>query len=451
LYFLKMRLSMDFRKFQISYSDLTVRSIAKARGQGRYGNMKDIILHSDLNCFYAAVEINENPVLRDKKVAVCGSTENRHGIVLTASYPAKRAGVKTGMANWQARQACPGLICVPPHYDLYIKYSKLVRKIYSEYTDTIEPFGMDENWLSIPYGGGDVEGEGLRIAEEIRRRVRNELGLTVSVGVSFSKIFAKLGSDMKKPDAVTVISEGNYREKVWPLPVSELLYVGPATTRKLAMMNVHTIGELAMCDPEIIRSKLGKNGIMLWRFARGTDYSPVMPADFVAPIKSVGHGTTCVRDLDTEYEVWLVMYELAQDIGHRLRKHELMANGVQIAVKDKDLGYRQYQVPLSFATRNPLEIAQAGFALFQARYLWQKPVRALTIRGINLVSEHQPVQLDVFCDVERRERRQALHDCIDDIRRRFGYQAIFAASLMGDLRMAQDKCEMVMMPGLMYQ
>ena len=191
----------------------------------------EIILHSDLNCFYASVEMNENPQLRGKAIAVCGSTEDRHGIVLTASYPAKRMGVKTGAANWQARQACPGLICVPPHYDLYIKYSKLVRRIYSEYTDTIEPFGMDENWLSIPYGGGDIEGEGLKIAEEIRRKVREEIGLTVSIGVSFSKIFAKLGSDMKKPDAVTVISKGNYQDKVWSLPVSELLYVGPATTR----------------------------------------------------------------------------------------------------------------------------------------------------------------------------------------------------------------------------
>lgn len=203
-----------------------------------------IILHSDLNCFYASVEMNENPQLRGKAIAVCGSTEDRHGIVLTASYPAKRMGVKTGAANWQARQACPGLICVPPHYDLYIKYSKLVRRIYSEYTDTIEPFGMDENWLSIPYGGGDVEGEGLKIAEEIRRKVREEIGLTVSIGVSFSKVFAKLGSDLKKPDAVTVISQNNYREKIWPLPVSELLYVGPATTRKLMSLNVLTIGDL---------------------------------------------------------------------------------------------------------------------------------------------------------------------------------------------------------------
>ena len=413
--------------------------------------MTPIILHSDLNCFYASVEISENPALRDKKIAVCGSTEDRHGIVLTASYPAKRSGVKTGMANWQARQACPGLICVPPRYDLYIKYSKLVRRIYAQYTDDVEPFGMDENWLSIPYGRGDVEGEGRKIAEEIRRRVREEIGLTVSIGVSHSKIFAKLGSDMKKPDAVTVISRENYREKVWPLPVSELLYVGPATTRKLRAMNVQTIGALAQADLELLRGRLGKVGVMLWLFANGTDHAAVMPSDFVAPIKSVGHGTTCVCDLDADYSVWRVLYELAQDVGHRLRRYGLAARGVQITVKDKDLDYRQYQTPLVYPSQSPLEIAQAGFDLFRIRYSWHKPVRALTIRGINLIPEKQPVQLDIFNDARKREKQKALDDCVDTIRRRFGYRSIFAASLMGDLHMAQDKCETVTMPGIMYQ
>lgn len=413
--------------------------------------MSDIILHSDLNCFYASVEMNENPQLRGKAIAVCGSTENRHGIVLTASYPAKRMGVKTGSANWQAKQACPGLICVPPHYDLYLKYSRTVRRIYADYTDTIEPFGMDENWLSIPYGGGDVEGFGLSLANEIRQRVREETGLTVSIGVSFSKIFAKLGSDMKKPDAVTTISESNYREKVWPLPVSDLLYVGRATTRRLVNMNIHTIGDLANCDPELLRRWLGVNGIMLWRFANGEDHSPVMPKGYVSPIKSVGHGTTCVTDLDSEYAVWRVLYELAQDVQHRLRKHELAAQGVQITVKDNDLDYRQYQVPLPFPTQSPLDLASAGFDLFRQRYMWHKPVRALTIRGINLIPINQPLQLDIFNDAERREKRRALDNAVDDLRSRFGYHTLCAASLMGENKLAQDKCETVLMPGLMYK
>ena len=412
--------------------------------------MGRVILHSDLNCFYASAEINENPALRGKKVAVCGSTENRHGIVLTASYPAKRSGVKTGMANWEAKQACPDLIVVPPHYDLYLKYSRLVRRIYRRYCNDIEPFGMDENWLAIE-GVHNVETDGLEIAEEIRQAVKDEIGLTVSIGVSFNKIFAKLGSDMKKPDAVTVISEANYRDKVWPLPVSELLYVGPATTRKLRMLSVNTIVDLANCEPGIIRSKLGKNGLMLWTFANGWDYSPVMPSEYTPPIKSVGHGTTCVRDLDTDYEVWQVMYELAQDVGHRLRDYGLTAKGVQITVRDKDLGWRQYQHPLHYPTQSPLEIAQAGYALFRQMYRWEKPVRALTVRGINMAGAHDPVQVDMFNDYLERERRRALDDAIDEIRRRWGYTAIRPASLMGHMLLATDKCETVPMPGLMYR
>lgn len=413
--------------------------------------MSDIILHSDLNCFYASVEMNENPALKGKAVAVCGSTEDRHGIVLTASYPAKRMGVKTGSANWQAKQACPGLICVPPRYELYIKYSKIVRRIYAEYTDTIEPFGMDENWLSLQYGGGDVDGFGRQIAEEIRQRVREETGLTVSIGVSFSKVFAKLGSDMKKPDAVTVISQANFREKIWPLPVSELLYVGPATTRKLMRMNLHTIGALANCAPELLQRWLGVNGLMLWRFANGDDHAPVMPKDFIPPIKSIGHGTTCVCDLESEYAVWRVLYELAQDVQHRLRKNDLCAQGVQLTVKDNDLDWRQYQVSLAFPTQSPLDLATAAFDLFRHRYPWHRPVRAMTIRGINLIPLHQPVQLDLFSNAERREKRRQLDNCVDDLRSRFGYDTIRAASLMGENALAQDKCELVVMPGMMYR
>ena len=412
--------------------------------------MGRVILHSDLNCFYASAEINENPSLRGKKVAVCGSTENRHGIVLTASYPAKRAGVKTGMANWEAQQACPDLIIVPPHYDLYLKYSHLVRRIYRRYCNDIEPFGMDENWLDIR-GVSDPERDGREVAEEIRAAVKEETGLTVSVGASFNKVFAKLGSDLKKPDAVTVISEANYRQKIWPLPVSELLYCGPATTRRLRMMSIYTIGELAGCDPDLVRTKLGKNGVMLWAFANGLDCSPVMPSEYVPPVKSVGHGTTCVRDLDTDYEVWLVLYELAQDVGHRLREYGLTVRGVQITVRDRDLDWQQYQQPLRYPTRSPLEIAQAGYALFRAVYRWEKPVRALTIRGISPEQASAPVQTDLFDDYRSRERRRALDDAIDDIRRRFGSAAIRPAALMGLALPATDKCETVPMPALMYR
>lgn len=408
-----------------------------------------IILHSDLNCFYASVEANENPKLRDRAIAVCGSTEDRHGIVLTASYPAKRRGVKTGMANWQARNACPGLICVPPHYDLYVKYSKLVRGIYLRYTDQMEPYGMDECWLDVS-GNRRLQGGGTAIAEEIRKAVKEELGLTVSIGVSFNKVFAKLGSDMKKPDAVTALPREDWKGRIWPLPVSELLYVGPATGRKLMTRNILTIGDLAMTPPELLHSWFGKNGIVLWRFANGEDNSRVMQANYEAPIKSVGHGITCSCDLRDHESVWRVMLELCQDIGHRLRLYDLSAQGVRLAVRGNDLSTSQYQAQLGYPSQSPLEIAQAARLLFQARYSWDTPVRALTVTGINLVPANQPAQLDMFGDEERRMRRQKLEDCIDEIRNRFGKRAIFAASLMGELHMPDDGRHEVTMPGMMY-
>ncbi len=409
-----------------------------------------VILHSDLNCYYASVEMNEHPELKGKKIAVCGSTENRHGIVLTASYPAKRSGVKTGMANWQAKQACPDLIIVDPHYDLYLHYSSIVRSIYKRYANDIEPFGMDENWILLD-GCKNVEHDGLAIAEEIRETVKEETGLTVSIGVSFSKIFAKLGSDMKKPDAVTVVSRDNFRDKAWKLPVSDLLYVGPATTRKLTGWNIRTIGDLARADINYIFRKLGKNGAMLWHFANGTDYSPVMPENYECPIKTIGHGTTCVRDLDTNYEAWLVLLELAQDVGHRLRKHGFMARGVEVSVRDKDLGWYMWQMPLHYPTQSPYEIACAGYALFRERYMWYKPIRALTIRGIKLANANCAVQTDIFNDYTLRDKQRSLDDAIDDIRARYGYRAVFNACLKDGLPVAQDKCETVPMPSPMFR
>ena len=409
-----------------------------------------LILHSDLNCYYASVEMNEHPELRGKKIAVCGSTENRHGIVLTASYPAKRCGVRTGMANWQARQMCPDLIMVEPHYDLYLRYSRIVRSIYHRYADCIEPFGMDECWISIPCCP-DLETDGRRLAEEIRRTVREETGLTVSIGVSFTKILAKLGSDMKKPDAVTVVSRGNYRDTAWKLPVSDLLYVGPATRRRLQVLNIHTIGDLAKADPALLRVKLGRNGILLWHFANGTDGAPVMPQEYEFPVKSIGHGVTCVRDLETDDEVWLVLLELAQDVGHRLRVHELTAGAVQVSVRDRELGWYQWQAPLPYPSQSPLEITQAGYALFLEHYAWDRPVRALTIRGIHPGSARAPVQTDLFHDEERRDRRRRLDDTVDALRGRFGERIVIPACLTHGVPVAQDRCETVPMPSPMFR
>lgn len=408
-----------------------------------------IILHSDMNAFYASVEMMLEPSLRGKAVAVCGSTEERHGIVLAKSQLAKQAGVKTGMANWEARQACPGLIVVPPQYDEYLKYSKLAHEIYWRYTDQVEPFGMDECWLDVT--GSSMFGNGRQIAEEIRQAVKDELGLTVSIGVSFNKIFAKLGSDMKKPDAITEITKENFRDKVWPLDVSELLYVGRATSRKLAAYGIHTIGELAATDPRLLRSWFGINGVKLWTYASGLGSSRVMQKDFVSPIKSVGHGITCTADLENEEEVYKVMLELSQDVGHRLRIHDLAATGVQVTVRANDLDFHQYQCRLPYKTQIPGEIAHAGFALFRERYTWRNKVRAVTIRGINLVEQKEPEQLSLFQDRKKHDKLELLQDAIEEIRSRYGKNAVYNAILMGDKKMPHDGRDLVRMPGLMYQ
>ncbi|OQB25831.1 MAG: DNA polymerase IV [Firmicutes bacterium ADurb.Bin182] len=412
--------------------------------------MERSILHSDLNSFYASVEMMLDPSLKGKAVAVCGSTEDRHGIVLAKSELAKRAGVKTGMVNWEAKQKCPKLIMLPPQYEQYWKFSKLTREIYLRYTDQVEPFGMDECWLDVT-GSRKIFGSGIEIAEEIRKSVREELGLTVSIGVSFNKIFAKLGSDMKKPDAITVINEADYQTKVWPLPASDLLYVGRATTKKLERYGINTIGDIAKAQPEFLKMLLGINGIMLWRFSNGTDQSRVMQTDYVSPVKSVGHGITCVADLEDNEEVWKVMLELSQDIGHRLRVHELSAKGVQIAVKDNGLMYKQYQTQLPFPTQSPMEIALKARSLFESNYRWISNVRAVTVRAINLASSTMPQQLEMFDDAAKRERRDRLEDTIDKIRIRFGNRAIYSASLMGDIKMPGRGVHEVIMPGIMYQ
>lgn len=412
--------------------------------------MERAILHSDLNCFYASVEMMLDPRLREKAVAVCGSTEDRHGIVLAKSEKAKKAGVKTGMVNWEARQLCRDLIMVPPQYDQYLKYSKLTQAIYARYTDLVEPFGMDECWLDVT-GSRNICGDGMTIAEDIRRSVREELGLTVSIGVSYNKIYAKLGSDMKKPDAITEIRSDNYKDKVWPLHCSEMIYCGRATTAKLARFGITTIGDVANADPNFLKGLLGVNGLALWTYANGADHSRVMHKEFVSPIKSVGHGITCTADLENDEEVWKVILALSQDIGHRLRVHNLSAKTVQVAVRGNDLFGSQFQCKMPIKTQLPSEIASTAFKAFQEHYKWSTKVRAVTVRAIELVPKSEPDQLTLFDDTARLDRRERLEDAIEELRGRFGKKAITYGSLLGNLKMPDDGRHSVKMPGMMYQ
>lgn len=393
--------------------------------------MDRIILHSDCNCFYASVEMLHHPELEGLPLAVGGDPEARHGIVLTANYIAKRKGVKTGMALWQARAACPDLIFVPPRMDLYLRFSRMAREIYLEYTDQVENFGCDEAWLSVEKSRG-IKGDGMTIAKEISDRIKTELGITVSIGVSWNKIFAKLGSDYKKPDAITLISRENYKRIVWPLPASDLLYVGRSTSRKLSSVGIRTIGELANADPSHLHSLLGKMGYVLHGFANGLDDSPVTTDGYHAPIKSIGNSTTTPRDLTCDTDVKIILMALSESVAARLRKNGFCAGVVEISIRDNGLFSFTRQVKLKRATNITDEIMKAAYGLFQSHYLWEHPIRSLGVRGSNLTLDHMPVQLSLFTDEELRERQEKLDRMTDEIRRRFGYFAIQRAFMKQD-------------------
>ena len=405
------------------------------------------ILHSDANCFYASVETVLNPEFRGKAIAVCGSPEERHGIVLAKSEKAKRAGVKTGMANWQAKQCCRDLIIVPPQYDYYLKFSKLLHGIYRRYTDQVEPFGMDECWLDVTYSPGDP----MEIAEEIRQAVKDELGLTVSIGVSFNKVFAKLGSDYKKPDAITQISKEHFKEIVWPLPCSDLLYCGNATTEKLGSMGVRTIGGIASLPVEVMQRKFGKNGVALWKYANGLDDSRVAHQDYTAPAKSVGHGITCVADLENMDEAKKVIFALSLDIGYKLRYMNLRATGVQLYVRNSELSFCSWQKRLEMATQDEGTIALAAYSLLEEKYSWHNPIRSITVTATQLDSSQNPTQLSMLLDYERLVRREKLNESIDTIRDRYGKYAVIPALVLDEKKMPVGNDREIIMPGYMYQ
>ena len=329
--------------------------------------MERTILHADMNNFYASCECMENPKLKNVPVAVCGESEQRHGIVLAKNQLAKKYDVKTGEVVWKAKQKCPNLVTVPPHFDLYLKYSKFAKEIYSEYTDNVESFGIDECWLDVSHCI-DKSFSGVDIANELREKMKSELGLTISVGVSFNKVFAKLGSDMKKPDAVTDIPKETFKEKVWPLPVSDLLFVGERTRQKLEYYGITTIGRLAITSETFLKNKFGINGLRLWAYANGLDESPVTKKDFDPPIKSVGHGMTFLDDLYTNEEAKAMIYRLSLCFSKKLRDIHKKAKGISITIRDNSLFFKEWQARLPYPSSSPRIIAECAYNLFLKEY-----------------------------------------------------------------------------------
>lgn len=393
--------------------------------------MERTILHCDLNAFFASVELRNRPDLEDKPVAVCGSEELRHGIVLAKNELAKKAGIQTAMTVWQARQLCPGLVCLPPHMGEYIEQSKKVRAIYEQYTDQVEPFGIDECWLDVT-GSQKLFGSGYEIAEKIRVQVKETLRLTVSIGVSFNKIFAKLGSDLKKPDAITVLDKESYREKVWPLSVEELLFVGRSTGKALRAMGIETIGQLAAAPVEALRAKLGKAGGQLWSYANGYDRGRVMTTEEHAPVKSIGNSTTTPRDLLTDYDVKTVLYSLSDTVATRMREQELRCQVVEIWVRDSQMASFVRQHKFAYATCLTNAIAREAYALFLQNYHWANPVRSVGVRVSCLTSMHSERQIDFFQDEADFIAHEQLALSVDALRKRYGYSAVLAGIAMSD-------------------
>jgi len=393
---------------------------------GNINNMNDrVILHSDLNNFYASCECLNSPHLKQVPLVVIGDPRDRHGIVLAKNYPAKALNIKTGMVLWQAKQICPNIIVKIADFEKYLNFSRIVRKVYERYTDFIEPFGIDEAWLDVSFS--KIFGSGQEIADKIRENIKKEIGLTASIGVSYNKIFAKLGSDMKKPDATTVITYEDFKRKIWSLPVESLLYVGKATTLKVKKLGIETIGDLANFDVNFLEQKLGVWGVTLKHFANGLDNSPVKKMGQLEVIKSVGNSLTAPKDLKTIDDIHALLIILAESVSARIYKYKLgKAKTLQLWIRDTNLISFSRQAKFAFATNNSIDFVNLSLNLFKNNYKFEFPVRSL---GINVSNFDTAFQQITFFDQDE-EKKFKLDRTIDYIREKHGHDSIFKAQVM---------------------
>lgn len=385
--------------------------------------MDRVILHCDLNSFYASVECLHHPEYRNVPMAVGGDVEKRHGIILAKNQLAKKAGVTTGEALWQARQKCPNLVLVKPNFTQYLRFSRMVRAIYADYSDKIESFGIDEVWIDVTESL-HLFGTPQELADAIRERVKTELGVTVSVGVSFNKVFAKLGSDYKKPDATTVITRDNMSQIVWPLPIEDLLYVGRATAQKLHLLGIYTIGDCACTDVNTLKRRLGKWGEYLWRFSNGMDNSPVNVQYYEPQVKSIGNSTTCPRDLRDLQDVKIVTYILCESVAARLKEAKLVAQVISVGVRDVNLNSFTRQIKLSAPTHLSDDIAAAAMDLFEKNVDFSTPLRSIGVKASDLSVMELPTQLDLFTDQVAHQKSLDLENTLGVIRERYGFDSV---------------------------
>ena len=396
--------------------------------------MERVILHCDCNSFFASVETALNPALRGVPMAVCGSEADRHGIVLAKNELAKGFGVVTAETVREAKRKCPQLVTVPPHHGEYLKYSKAVNAIYARYTDQIEPFGIDESWLDVT-GSYALFGSGLQIAERIRQEVKREIGITVSIGVSFNKIFAKLGSDYKKPDAITEITRENSNMIVFPLPVGSLLFIGERTAELLASCSIRTIGDLAGANPAFLVNHLGKHGEKIYLYANGKDEDPVVAPTHEDRPKSVGNGMTFRHDLQNAEDVRIGIEALSEEVAMRLRRLVMKCTTVSATLRDSALKSASRQTSLQDATDSSREIARTAYQLVMQLRKGRPAIRSLTVTAMNLVDAAEVTEQIGFFDTERQKRKEKesrLDRAMDGIREKYGYRSIGSGAFYGN-------------------
>lgn len=402
--------------------------------------MDRIILHCDMDSFFASVELLDYPELKEKPVAVCGNPKNRHGIILAKNTAAKKFKIRTAETVWQARKKCPDLILLPPHHYKYKEYSTRINEIYLRFTDMVEPFSVDESWLDVT-ASQHLFGSGKEIADTIRKTIKEELGLTVSIGVSYNKIFAKMGSDYNKPDGTTVITRENYKELLWSMDVHEMFFVGKATAEKLNRSGIHTIGDLAQSNRQFLITLLGKHGGMLYDYTNGLDTSPVRLFSDQEKIKSVGNGITFRRNLTNLDDIKTAVTSLSDTVSSRLRKNKMKCYGIKIDIKDPDFKVISRQKQLSTPTNLESDIFQTSMEIIRNSWNSNHPIRLLTITAINLCEEDEDIQLSFFDNFSaQKEKSEKVERTIDDIRAKFGNDSItFGRILKNDIGLSKKE------------
>ena len=397
--------------------------------------MERTILHVDLNNFFASVECKYRPELKGRFMAVCGSVEDRHGIILAKNQKAKLMGVKTGMTIREAEKLCPDIVFVEAHHDRYEEWSKKVKKVYSEYTDRVESFGIDEAWLDVTKSLS-LFGSGKTIADTIRERIKKEFDLTVSVGVSFNKVFAKLGSDIKKPDATTLITRINYKTLVWNLPVGELLFVGRSTVSKLNKIGISTIGDLARADVDYIVKYLGKWGETIWHYANGQDESPVLKENESEDIKSVGNSITCYRDLTDEEDVKIMFSSLCDSVSERVRKYSVgKASSISISIRDGNLNWFTRQAKLDRPSVLADDFLEKAMQLFRLNFRWETSIRSLGVSVFDFIVEEQ---ISINTKSEEYDKKLKLLQTVGDIKQKYGNDIMRRGIAYKDKRLTKE-------------